>query len=93
MDWALQDHVHYEVEMPGRRKEKKVYCVNLLKRWYPKEAAQLVLTASLEREEETDKMLGEFPLYRAGRFRHGLPVDGWDCRADRAPASGADVSV
>ena len=26
--------VDYEVEMPGRRHEKKIYHVNLMKKWY-----------------------------------------------------------
>ena len=42
--------VDYEVEMPGRRKEKRVYHINLLKRWYPPAPTMLAIS-SLEEDE------------------------------------------
>ncbi len=39
-----------EVEMPGQRKEKQIYHVNLMKRWYPPFSAMLAI--SLNEEEE-----------------------------------------
>ena len=54
--------VDYEVETPGRRKEKKVYHVNLLKKWFPADATRLALTANVEQEQDGEHMLGEdFP--------------------------------
>ena len=42
--------VDYEVETPGRRQQKKVYHVNLLKRWNP--ASDRAVTALLATLEE-----------------------------------------
>lgn len=47
--------VDYEVQMPGRRKEKRVYHVNLLKKWNEAESSQeKMLLARLEREDEDE---------------------------------------
>ena len=55
--------VDYEVETPGRRKEKKIYHINLLKKWHfpPNHSALLVVlqdTDTPEHEtEEVDALL------------------------------------
>ena len=39
--------VDYEVEMPGRRQERKIYHVNLMKKWYVMPSQPPIQTASL----------------------------------------------
>ncbi len=53
--------VDYELEMPGRRKERKVYHINLLKRWNPAPAITLLATCTLEEPEEEEEVSDLFP--------------------------------
>ena len=49
--------VDYEVEMPGRRKTRRIYHVNLLKKWHtPPNATSLlvILQDPSEKDEEGD---------------------------------------
>ena len=49
--------VDYEVETPGRRKERKVYHINLLKRWYsPPEVSLAGLAMFAEGDDEEEGM-------------------------------------
>ena len=50
--------VDYEVEMPGRRKERCTYHINLLKKWHPPAPAMLAVS-SLEGEEDEGMPLME----------------------------------
>ena len=60
--------VDYEVQTPGRRREKKVYHVNLLKKWQKLETVE-VFTALDDSQEEHNvescewKNLEEFLLH------------------------------
>lgn len=51
--------VDYEVEILGWRKEKRIYHVNLLKRWYPPASAMLAISSLAEEE-------GDIPLLSEG---------------------------
>ena len=44
--------VDYEIEMPGRRQEKKIYHVNLMKRWHVTPSQPPVQAASLAIDPE-----------------------------------------
>jgi hypothetical protein len=51
--------VDYEVETPGRRKEKKIYHINLLKKWHfpPNRSALLVVLQDTDKpEQETEEV-------------------------------------
>ena len=43
--------VDYEVERPGRRQEKKVYHVNLLKKWHSSSKAFIAMAAEVEEND------------------------------------------
>ena len=45
--------VDYEIEMPGRRQERKIYHVNLMKKWHVITPQPVLLAADLETKEET----------------------------------------
>ena len=47
--------VDYEIEMPGRRQERKIYHVNLMKKWHVMTPQPVLLVADLETEEETSE--------------------------------------
>lgn len=47
--------VDYEIEMAGRWKEKRVYHINLLKRWYPATAMLTLGDGEVGDDEETDE--------------------------------------
>ena len=50
--------VDYEVEVPGRRSGKKVYHINLLKRWYPAQPETRTVCLALDtswQEEMSDE--------------------------------------
>ena len=56
--------VDYEVQTPGRRREKKVYHVNLLKKWQNPETVEgfTALDDSQERQKaEVDAMGNRYP--------------------------------
>ena len=44
--------VDYEIEMPGRRQQKKIYHVNLIKKWHVTPSQSLVQMASLVTDPE-----------------------------------------
>ena len=44
--------VDYEIEMPGRRREKKIYHVNLMKKWHVTPSQSLIQMASLVTDSE-----------------------------------------
>ena len=49
--------VDYEIEMPGRRQERKIYHVNLMKKWHvlTSEPQTVLLVADFEPLEDADK--------------------------------------
>ena len=51
--------VDYEVETPGRRKEKKIYHINLLKRWNPPSPLKNAFLAIMVGESEADPEPGD----------------------------------
>ena len=44
--------VNYEIETPGRRREKKIYHVNLLNKWHVLSSAQVSLVAQGSGEDD-----------------------------------------
>lgn len=54
LEWMRQvTPVDYEIEMPGYRKQRRVYHINLLKKWYAPSLALLAVN-SQEAEEEME---------------------------------------
>ena len=49
--------VDYEIEMPGSKQERKIYHVNLMKKWHvmTSKPQTVLLAADLEPMEDTDE--------------------------------------
>ena len=47
--------VDYEIDMPGRRKRKKIFHINMLKKWYPPANASYFCEETTEEGETEDK--------------------------------------
>lgn len=44
----------YEVETPGKKKEKKIYHINLLKQWHESNAALLAMQGEEEEDQDAE---------------------------------------
>ena len=56
--------VDYEIDMPGRRKRKKIFHINMLKKWYPPVSTSYFCEETTEEGDTEDK---DIPVWKEAK--------------------------